>query len=85
MQDTVGAVLLVEPGDFEMMILSYMDKLFFDGRPAAHGEKLFASICFFLPNHAKGAGASFPRIPRALRGWRKAVPVQSRLPLPWVL
>ncbi len=79
-----GAHLLVEVSHFELMILTYLDQMYSEGTPAAQGDELFASVCFFFPGLNEGVTVGLPRISRALCGRGKAVPAQSRLPLPWV-
>ena len=74
--------LAVPEALFEELLVSFMDKAFFDGRPAAFGEKLVASIAFLLPQFAKDGPSFLPRAARALKGWRKLVPAFTRLPLP---
>ncbi len=37
-------VLLTDLEKLETLLLSYLDKLYFEGRTTAHGEKLFAGL-----------------------------------------
>lgn len=43
-----------------------------------------AALAFFFPKLNKLGSAPLSRAVRALRGWRRAVPPQSRLPLPMI-
>ena len=65
-------------GDMDAILADFLDVMFLDGRSAAEGEKVVAAIEF---NHI-GLRGSLVRCRRALRGWRKERPLQSRLPLP---
>ena len=80
---TPPVLMLTDVDRFERMLLGYLDKLYFQGRPAAQGQKLYASVCYFFPYLHKNGQHALLRASRALRGWQKAVPCQSRLPLPW--
>jgi hypothetical protein len=59
-------------------LAGYMDVLFFEGRPMNEGEKIVASLEY---HHVKLKGR-LVRSRRALRGWRKECPPESRIPLP---
>lgn len=60
------------------LMADYLDCLFIQGKTAGEGEKSLASLEF----HDLKFKGRMPRSKRALRGWREAVPPQSRLPLP---
>ena len=62
-------------------LADYFDVLYQEGRSANYGEKTVAGMEFFF-QRLKG---QLLRSRRALRGWRKAVPPQTRLPLPKVV
>ena len=79
-----AALLLIDDEAFDTVVVSFMDYLHFQGRPAAHGEKLIAAIAFFLPAFGKYGRSGLPRAARSLRGWRKLMPPLTRLPLPWL-
>lgn len=55
-----------------------MDVLFFEGKPMNEGEKILASVEF---RHGSVKGKLL-RSRKALRGWRKECPPESRAPLP---
>lgn len=63
------------------ILADYLDLMFLEGRSAAEGEKLVASLEFMCVN-LKG---KLPRCKRALKGWRREKPAGSRLPLPRLL
>lgn len=75
-------ILLIDPVYLDELITIFFDALFMQKRPAAQGEKLIAALIFFFPKLTKATGAPLARAARGLRGWRRAVPAQSRLPLP---
>ncbi|CAL1160112.1 unnamed protein product, partial [Cladocopium goreaui] len=64
--------------DVDAILADFLDVMFLDNRPAAEGEKVVAAVEF---NNVKLKGC-LVRSKRALRGWRKERPPQSRLPLP---
>eukprot|EP00435_Cladocopium_sp_Y103_P055837 s653_g18.t1 len=69
------------PREVEMMdamLADYMDICFLDGRTPHEGEKTMAAIEF---KHVSVKGR-LPRSKRAMKGWKKVMPSQSRLPLP---
>ena len=59
-------------------LADYMDVLYLEGQPMNQGEKILASIEYFNGT----LRGSLLRSRRALRGWRKEQPLQSRAPLP---
>ena len=64
--------------DVDAILADFLDVMFLDNRSAAEGEKVVAAVEF---NNLKLKGC-LVRSKRALRGWRKERPPQSRLPLP---
>eukprot|EP00435_Cladocopium_sp_Y103_P017954 s440_g4.t1 len=64
--------------DVDAILADYLDVMFLENRSAAEGEKTVAAV-EFMNISLKGQLA---RSKRALRGWRKERPPQSRLPLP---
>lgn len=68
-------------GQLDGLLADYMDKLFMDGRHVAEGEKTLASVEY---HHVRVKGR-LVRGRRALRGWRKEKPQQSRVPIPKIL
>lgn len=75
-----GSPLPLSPEVLDAMLTDYMDLLFLDNRGAHEGEKTVAAVEFNIIS-VKG---KLVRARRALRGWRKEMPPQSRLPLPKV-
>ena len=70
------------PGDqVDLALADFLDVMFVEGRSANEGEKVVASVEYHLLE-SKGTLAHSRR---ALRGWRKEKPPQSRLPLPALL
>ena len=68
----------------ELAILEYFDEMFFEGRSAEDGEKLWASLKFFDPGLGRRGDHLFPRVLRALKGWHRLCPAMTRQPLPWL-
>lgn len=64
--------------DVDPLLSDYMDTLFMEGRSPHEGEKTFAALEF----HMLEVKGKLHRARRCLKGWRKAVPAQSRLPMP---
>eukprot|EP00438_Fugacium_kawagutii_P002485 Skav209078 [mRNA] locus=scaffold207:207591:211020:- [translate_table: standard] len=63
------------------VMCDYLDWLYEEGRSPHEGEKSIAAMEFFRME-LKG---TLNRCRRALKGWRKIMPPQSRLPLPRIL
>eukprot|EP00438_Fugacium_kawagutii_P008128 Skav234369 [mRNA] locus=scaffold2071:40230:43653:+ [translate_table: standard] len=64
--------------DVDAVLADFLDVMFLDNRSAAEGEKVVAAVEF----HDVKLKGQLTRSKRALRGWRKERPPQSRLPLP---
>jgi len=73
-----GAPMPLSTEEADELMADYLDCLFLQGKTAGEGEKSLASLEF----HDLSFKGKMPRSKRALRGWRKEVPPQSRLPLP---
>eukprot|EP00973_Karenia_brevis_P092068 12410578-Karenia_brevis.AAC.1 len=69
----------------DLIVLMYLDGLYFRGNSPGDGDKLFASLKFFLRSEGLGGEKVLARSFRAVRGWRKVTPVFQRLPVPWVV
>lgn len=65
----------------DLILADYMDCLFANGKSSHEGEKLLAALEFQFVQFKNMT----PRSKRALKGWRKAAPPSSRLPLPRLL
>ncbi|CAK0883435.1 unnamed protein product [Prorocentrum cordatum] len=70
--------------DYDEQLVLRLDELYLDGEGIGAGQKLFASVLFFL-GLTKAAGSPMARARRALRGFRRLAPPTSRLPLPFEL
>lgn len=68
----------ISPLDADPLLADFLDLLYLDGKSASEGEKTVAALEF----HQIALKGHLPRSKRALRGWRKAVPPSSRLPMP---
>jgi hypothetical protein len=62
-------------------LAEFMDQLYLEGKGMNEGEKILASIEY---HHCTLKG-KMVRSRKALRGWRKEVPPESRIPVPMVL
>ena len=72
-----------QPADCQLdsLLTDFLDHIFLEGRHVADGEKTMASVEY---HHHKVRG-NLLRTRRALRGWRKEAPPQSRVPMPMLL
>ena len=68
----------------DLMIVEYLEELFYAGYNCNTGEQIVASLIYSSPMLSRLGKASLPRGARALRGFRKLAPGASRAPLPWV-
>jgi integrase len=62
-------------------LAEFMDSMFLEGRGVNEGEKVLAAVEF---HHCVLKGR-MARSRKALRGWRKEVPPQSRIPIPMII
>lgn len=69
--------------EVESALLKALDEVFLEGENLAVGQKMYASVLYFLPGLKGTHRAPFPRAVQALRGWRKLAPPQSRQRLPF--
>lgn len=65
-------------GSVDDILTDYLDVLFLEGKGVHEGEKTIASLEF---QHIKLKG-KLDRARKALRGWRKERPPESRIPMP---
>lgn len=72
-----------QPADCQLdsLLTDFLDHIFLEGRHVADGEKTMASVEY---HHHKVRG-NLLRTRRALRGWRKEAPPQSRVLMPMLL
>jgi hypothetical protein len=74
----------VEDSDLDMVLVLYLDFLFFHGSTVDAGSKLLASLKFLMPRFTRGGEGKLPRTLRALGAWHKLRPNLQRLPFPWL-
>ncbi|CAK0871421.1 unnamed protein product, partial [Prorocentrum cordatum] len=67
----------------DLALVTYMHGKFFAGELSYVPTKLIAGLRYFW-TYPNGALLELPRSFRALTGWKRMVPAQSRLPYPWV-
>ena len=84
--DAGGSVkTLSDAENMQDWLLDYLDSLFVKGYGPDTGSYVLAAVMNFYPQFAKAAGPSLPRVRRALAGWGRLEPPQSRWPVPWPL
>jgi len=66
-------------------LVAYFNVSFLSGEQAWQGEVCMAALCHFYPQYGKYGDLKVPRAWRALRGWRRLTPQQSRRPHPLLL
>ena len=65
--------------DLEPLVLKYFNMLYLHGHQAEEGGKLLAALQHFAPGLRRSP--TMARAWRAVRGWKKLMPVVSRVPL----
>ena len=70
---------------FEQVLLEWADCQFNDGKPPEMGTTLCAAVKALYPRYSKSGDLKLPRFSRALAGWSKLMPGESRWPVPWPL
>ena len=70
---------------FEQVLLEWADCQFNEGKPPELGTTLFAAVKALYPRYSKSGDLKLPRFSRALAGWAKLMPGESRWPVPWPL
>ena len=76
------SLVLEDPARLQVQLLDYLDYQFEKGYSASVGEKLLPSVLAVYPQCSRYK-SSLWRIPRAMQGWRRLRPPQTRLPLNW--
>ncbi|CAK0820931.1 unnamed protein product [Prorocentrum cordatum] len=71
------------PAEVDLAALEYLDFRYLEGDRCDVGNMLLGAVLFCRADVANLGRSSLPRLRRALRGFRKAAPPASRLPLPW--
>ena len=66
----------------DLELLDYFDNLYLQGYAPSAGHKTVAALQHFEPRFRKNGKWAFTRALRALAGWRRLAPANSRLPLP---
>ena len=66
-------------------LCEYAEHLFLDGEDSHYGQKLQAALEYDRPEFSREGRLALPRFKRALKGWRKLAPTQTRLPMPEML
>ena len=63
------------------VLCEYADALYMEGEDCNCGQKLLAALELEMPEWHREGVLKLPRFRRALKGWRKLAPPQTRLPL----
>ncbi|CAE7763388.1 NHX3 [Symbiodinium sp. CCMP2456] len=63
-------------------LCDYADDQYLNGEDSNFGQKLLAALEFQRPEAAREGRLQVTRFRRALKGWRRMAPTQTRLPLP---
>jgi hypothetical protein len=66
-----------------LALMDFLDEMFFSGASHADGSKLLAALLDLMPK-LPGCTVGLARAQRALRGWSKRAPANSRFPPPAV-
>ena len=74
---------LVEDEDVDLCLVSFMNKLYFEGHQSWRGQKLMAALAHVDTGFGKKGSRSLPRAWRTLKGWLMKTPGRSRRPQPW--
>ena len=73
------------PTSLEMAMIQYFDHLFFKGSPSGIGRTVLASVCHCRPDWALCLRSDVGRIKKALKGWERLAPGNSKDPSPWII
>ena len=73
---------LATTDDTDGVITDYLNHLFWRGEQPHRGEKFLAAWMHTHPQLSRVGTAKLPRSWRALKGWRRMCPAQSRKPMP---
>ena len=72
-------------GKLDEAMCDFADELFLNGEDSHAGEKLKAALEYARPEGIREGYLHLPRFKRAMKGWRKLAPNQTRLPMLEVL
>lgn len=68
--------------EVDRLLPEYLETLYFQGEQNSAGDALLAAIKYLRPQWCDGPN-DLPRGRRAMRGFRRLTPGQSRAPMPW--
>ena len=68
--------------EVDACLCDFCDLEFLDGKPGSEGDRLRCALEAKHPEFMSSGKLPFPRFKRAIKGWRKHAPTQSRVPLP---
>ena len=71
-----------DEAQLDKALCDYADVQYLNGEDSNFGQKLLAALEFQRPEAAREGRLQVTRFRRALKGWRRMAPTQTRLPLP---
>lgn len=66
----------------DVALCEFADHEYLNGEGAHCGEKLQAALEYERPEYSRHGSLNLPRFKRAMKGWRRLSPTQTRLPMP---
>ena len=66
----------------DSVIADFCDELYLNGCQNDAGYKLISAWKYFHPEYNRGGGMRLPLTTQCMKGWKKAAPSRSRVPLP---
>ncbi|CAE7038510.1 unnamed protein product [Symbiodinium sp. CCMP2592] len=72
---------IADTSALDAALCDWADILYLNGEGSNYGDKLLASLEFERPEFAREGKVNLPRFRRALKGWRRMAPTQTRLPM----
>ncbi|CAJ1441651.1 unnamed protein product [Effrenium voratum] len=69
----------------DRLVVEYFNKIYLEGFQSYRADRLAAAILHFYPEYGKMGAKNLPRMWRALKGFRKLTPGQSRLAYPMMV
>lgn len=67
--------------ELDHALCTYADLLYLNGESNNSGQRLKAALEFIRPEAARRGELYLPRFKKALKGWRRMAPTQTRLPM----
>jgi hypothetical protein len=71
--------------ELDTVLVSYFDKMYFEGLSSADGSKTLAAIKHFKPEVGRHGPLSLARSERCIKSWIRSAPRHQRVPLTFVV